>query len=361
MRLGGPAALGFPVSRRLEWNGTVVQVLQRGVLEWDPAAAGARLGDVMDWLAQADLDEWLWVARSIPPATAGPAGEEDLSPQEVHSRRVALLDADPAIRQRITGVQPWEQLYGLPVAFGETELVATLRLQKVAFQRWQIDVPWAKAGTVTIANGGDLAREASLFPPEVLEPEQPTVYQASRPERPVRVLIPQIRINAPIVSLGINKDGSLPVPQRAGDVAWYTYSGMAGEANNGVYSGHLNWDGRAGVFARLKELVDGHEIVLVGEQGIRFIYEVVGCGLVDCHLPVAQPGNIDEFVGFSAFAHITLITCEGRYDRINRDYSHRRVVRARLVAVEGPGTELVSYSLGYGEFLFSADKATPWR
>lgn len=359
LRLGGVAALGFPVSKRFVWNGTVVQVLQRGVLQWDSATSSAKLGDVMNWFTQADLDEWLWVAKSIPAAAEDLTQEEGLAADVVRARRLSLLDRDPGIKQRITSVEKWDQQYGLPIVYGETELVATLRLQRVAFQRWKQDVPWAKAGAVTVANGGDLAREAGLFAPEVLAPEQPTVYRATQPERPVRMLIPKIRVNAPIVHLGISKDGSLPVPQRAGEVAWYTYSGAAGEANNSVMSGHLNWGNQSGVFARLKELVDGHEIVLVGDRGTRFVYEVLGCGLVDCHLPVAQPTHIDEFVGFSAFAHATLITCEGQFDRINRDYSHRRIVRARLVAVEGPGAELTSHGLGYDEFLFTADRPDP--
>ena len=32
-------------------------------------------------------------------------------------------------------------------------------------QHWKIDVPWAKAGEVTIANAGELARDAQLIPP----------------------------------------------------------------------------------------------------------------------------------------------------------------------------------------------------
>lgn len=34
-------------------------------------------------------------------------------------------------------------------------------------------MPWAAAGTVTVANGGDLGKEAGLFPREALVPEQP--------------------------------------------------------------------------------------------------------------------------------------------------------------------------------------------
>ncbi|MGI5836617.1 MAG: hypothetical protein ACOX87_09035, partial [Chloroflexota bacterium] len=38
---------------------------------------------------------------------------------------------------------------------------------------WKEDVPWAKKGDVSVANGGDLAKEAGLWPDEAIVPEQP--------------------------------------------------------------------------------------------------------------------------------------------------------------------------------------------
>src|SRR5205823_5954954 len=110
-------------------------------------------------------------------------------------------------------------------------------------------------------------------------------------------------------------------------------SGEAGQANNAVFAGHVDWAGRAAVFARIKELVNGDQIILVGDHGTRFTYEVLGCDDVECHLPQSTRSDVDEFVGYSAFAHLTMITCEGQWDVIKKDYSHRRIVRARLVAI----------------------------
>jgi hypothetical protein len=268
------------------------------------------------------------------------------------------------VKQRFLAERNWEQLYGLPVAFDETDLAWVLRTQRAAFQQWKVDVPWARRGTITIANGGDLAKEAGLLPSEVLAPEVPTVYRAAAPERPRRLLVPKLRVDAPIAVFGLDqldKDGALPSPKRAEDVAWYDYSGRAGEANNAVFSGHLDWQGRPAVFARLKELVSGDQVILVGEGGTRFTYEVLGCDDVECHLPISSTPDVDEFIGFSAFAHLTMITCEGQWDRINRDYSHRRIVRARLVAVSsdrGEPRELLAEPLPYDSWVFTADAAT---
>jgi len=39
-----------------------------------------------------------------------------------------------------------------------------VRAQRVEFQLWKIDVPWAKAGVVTVALGGDTAKAAGILP-----------------------------------------------------------------------------------------------------------------------------------------------------------------------------------------------------
>ena len=50
-----------------------------------------------------------------------------------------------------------------------------IRTQKAVFQQWKEDVPWAEAGEVTIANGGDiteaLKKSLGWFPAEALSPQ----------------------------------------------------------------------------------------------------------------------------------------------------------------------------------------------
>jgi sortase (surface protein transpeptidase) len=170
-------------------------------------------------------------------------------------------------------------------------------------------------------------------------------------------------MDAPIATFSLsqlNKDGTLPAPKTAGEVAWYDYSGRAGEANNAVFAGHVDWQGVPAVFARIKELVNGDQVMLVGEKGTRFTYEVLGCDDVECHLPLPSRPDVDEFIGYSSFSHLTMITCEGQWDVIKRDYSHRRIVRARLISISGEKGEphdLVAEQLSYENWIYSADAA----
>jgi sortase (surface protein transpeptidase) len=359
-RLGGIRSLGYPASRRFIWNGWVAQVVQQGIMVWHPEDNRAQLALVMDDLSAAGYDDWLRQKQSIP-APFDVHEEAGLDFDAVKARRLRFLDGNPAIKQRFLAERNWQDLYGLPVAYDETEQAWVLRTQRVAFLYWKIDVPWARKGTVTIARGGDLAKEAGLVPQDAQVAEFPNVYRAQTPEAPRRMVIPKLRVDAPVVTFGldeIEKDGALPAPKKAGDVAWYDYSGRAGEANNAVFAGHVDWNGASAVFARIKELVNGDQVILVGDGGTRFVYEVLGCDDVECHLPLSTTPNVDEFVGYSSFSHLTMITCEGQWDRIKKDYDHRRIVRARLIAIttdRGVAKEIVAEPLPYSSWIFTAD------
>jgi hypothetical protein len=167
-RLGGVAALGYPVSRRFEKDGFVVQAMQKGVLQWRRDAGRAWLTNGFDEMHAAGKDAWLREVRSTPPPLPDDwdAGK---SWDQVIRTRLALLDASPAIRERYWSVADPLTFFGLPTSrvedMGNHQAV---RLQRAVIQLWKVDVPWAKAGQTTVANGGDLAKEAGLFPGEAV-------------------------------------------------------------------------------------------------------------------------------------------------------------------------------------------------
>ena len=69
----------------------------------------------------------------------------------------------------------WLNHYGLPQSYGDFGNVFVIRAQRAVFQHWKVDVPWARAGDVTIANGGDVAKEAGLIPKDATTPEEPPI------------------------------------------------------------------------------------------------------------------------------------------------------------------------------------------
>ena len=175
-RLGGVNALGYPISRRFTWEGFLCQAFQRSVLQWRPEVGQAYLVNVFDRLSLAGKDDWLLVERSTPRPWQW-YQDTGLPWDEVLARHLALLDANPAIKEKyLSAVGDPVQMNGLPMApVADMGNAYVLRAQRAVFQQWKVDTPWANAGEVTVALGGDLAKEAGLLPTAALEPESSPV------------------------------------------------------------------------------------------------------------------------------------------------------------------------------------------
>jgi LPXTG-site transpeptidase (sortase) family protein len=162
--------------------------------------------------------------------------------------------------------------------------------------------------------------------------------QRSEPHgaEPVGLAIPQLYVSAPVIKLGLDADNVPLVPDTANEVAWYDFSATPGKNRNAVFSGHVDWQTRAGdpipgVFYRLRELHIGDEILVTLEDESVLTYKVTGNVATDYEDP-----NVSEVMGPTTKDVITLITCGGSWindpsKEFGGVYSHRIVVRAELV------------------------------
>ena len=180
-RLGGVGVLGYPVSRRFTWEGFVVQATQKAVLQWRPDLNRSVFVNLLDEMTEAGLDGWLESERLVPPPAQFP-DEAGLDFPQIVQRRIGLLDQYPALRAAYLSSPDPVEANGLPVApvtdFGP---VLVLRAQRRAFQQWKVDMPFARAGVVTVVNGGDLGKEGSLYPFEAAQAE-PSWMQLAAPQ-----------------------------------------------------------------------------------------------------------------------------------------------------------------------------------
>jgi hypothetical protein len=173
-RLGGVGALGYPVSVRFRMDGFVVQATQRVLMQWRPESGSVAYVNVFDRLHDLGHDEWLLAVRQTP----RPGGFDDRGKawDDVVRTRLAALDERPAIRAAYFAVvgDP-VQANGLPTS-PPTDMGnhLALRAQRVVFQEWKEDVPWARKGQVTVALGGDIAKELGVLPPDAVAPVPPT-------------------------------------------------------------------------------------------------------------------------------------------------------------------------------------------
>lgn len=168
-RLGGLQTIGYPISQRFVWDGFVTQAFQKVIMQWRPEVNQAYFINVFDQLAHAGTDPWLEAFRQTPPSFDHSA-DSGLSWPAVVARHLALLDVNPAIRTRYFQDSDPVLHFGLPMSSKDYGNVFVVRAQRVVLQQWKVDVPWARAGQVVIANGGDVANEAGLLPAEVLAP-----------------------------------------------------------------------------------------------------------------------------------------------------------------------------------------------
>ncbi len=171
-KLGGPDVLGYPVSRRFTWDGFTVQALQKVVFQWHPDTGQVAFVNVLDRMHDLGKDPWLQVYRQTPPPF-DTSPDSGLPWPQVMRRHWAFLDTNPQIRARY-----WQDAdplahFGLPMSYADEGNSFVVRAQRAVFQYWKEDVPWARAGQVTIANAGDLAKEAGLFPSVAVTPESP--------------------------------------------------------------------------------------------------------------------------------------------------------------------------------------------
>lgn len=173
MQTGGPNEWGYPVSHRFIYEGFTVQIFQKAGFQWNPTAGGIAFLNIFDILHEQGFDGQLQQQYSVPPPAAWPqdAGQPFSVIQQNH---LAVLSANPAIQQAFLANPNWLNINGLPMApIANYGNVAVLRAQRAVYQQWLQAVPWAAAGQVTVANGGDVAKSLGLWPSWAVTPLAP--------------------------------------------------------------------------------------------------------------------------------------------------------------------------------------------
>jgi len=165
----GLQKIGYPISQRYIHDGFVTQAFQKAIMQWRPDGNYVALVNIFDDLHNAGFDETL-AARLIP--RQFPAGwDGDIPFDEVVNKRQALLSVRPALQEAYFASSDPLAFYGLPTSEVEDMSVYyAIRLQRAVLQEWQVEMPWAKEGEVTIANGSDIAKELGVLPAEALIP-----------------------------------------------------------------------------------------------------------------------------------------------------------------------------------------------
>lgn len=143
---------------------------------------------------------------------------------------------------------------------------------------------------------------------------------------PVKIKIPALDLEAPIVRVGLNRNRSMEVPQDFDKTGWYEKSSIPGQEGSSVIVGHLNsFTGRA-VFYDLEKLQPGDRIEVIKNDGSVVVFKVN-----DKERYSQRSFPWDKVYLNSGTPLLNLVTCDGYYIKDQGSYSHNLVVKASLV------------------------------
>jgi sortase (surface protein transpeptidase) len=148
---------------------------------------------------------------------------------------------------------------------------------------------------------------------------------AQQTPKPVTLTIPAIGVKAPIINLGLNRNGTLQVPSTTTVVGWYTGSPRPGATGSAIIAGHVDSYTGPGVFYWLRKMRPGERIYVRRADGTLAVFTVT----------VVRMYPKNDFPTTTVYgpvpdAELRLITCGGTFDYATRHYLSNVVVYARL-------------------------------
>ncbi|WP_458249340.1 class F sortase [Streptomyces sp. MAI_2237] len=146
---------------------------------------------------------------------------------------------------------------------------------------------------------------------------------------PDRVRIPTIRVDAPVMPVGLDPDGwvGAPPPEDPNLAGWFTGAVSPGEKGTAVVVGHVDNKSGPAVFYGLGALKKGNRIEVARKDGKTAVFEIYG---IEVFAKNNFPG--DRVYGSKGEPELRVITCGGGFSK-QHGYDGNVVVFARLAEV----------------------------
>lgn len=190
--------------------------------------------------------------------------------------------------------------------------------------------PVSAAAPATTAAAVTPAPDTAPTPSAPPAPAQPPAPDAALPASvPVRVEVPSIGVNAPLIPLGKQANGEVDTPpgQPGSPGGWYKDSPTPGQSGSAVILGHVNTtNSDVGLFYRLHELTPGQAITVTRSDHTAAVFTV---DKVDIYHKSTFP-TVEVYQNADR-PEVRLITCGG-YDRATGQYLDNTVVYAHLTS-----------------------------
>ncbi|MEU2395450.1 class F sortase [Streptomyces sp. NPDC007369] len=210
-------------------------------------------------------------------------------------------------------------------------------------RRWS---PWGVlalvmlSGLAMVRNGADVGdgppQPTAAAAVAVPEGQPPGAMPPAEPAAPAQVLehssvqrirIPAIRVDAPVMTVGLDPQGWVDAPPAEDPnlAGWYLNGISPGQRGSAVIVGHVDNASGPAVFYGLGALRKGHRIEVERYDGRTALFEVYG---VEVFSKDTFPGS--RVYGDTGRPELRVITCGGGYSKA-KGYAGNVVVFARMV------------------------------
>jgi sortase (surface protein transpeptidase) len=159
--------------------------------------------------------------------------------------------------------------------------------------------------------------------PKPAPPPQPAITPTVAP--PVRIQIPAISLNSPLMELAVNSTDQPSAPPSYWEPGWYPASPAPGEVGPAIIAGHLDTYTGPAIFWRLSQVQVGDSILISRADGTTITFIVYKVQAVS-----QQDFPSQEVYGPTPFPELRLLTCAGTWNSAIGKYSQNLVVFARL-------------------------------
>ena len=203
------------------------------------------------------------------------------------------------------------------VAFGLTTACGTSGVGQIGSEQQAVAAPNpSPSSTATNPDG-------STTPSPSTSPTSPPSTQVAAP---IGIRIPAIDVEATMLPLGLESDGSIEVPSDFSQTGWWADGPEPGEVGPAVILGHVDSRQGPAVFFDLRRLQPGDTVEIDRVDGSAVTYAV---DRVEKHSKNDFP--TETVYGPTPEPVLRLVTCGGDFDRDARSYKDNVIVFANLV------------------------------
>jgi hypothetical protein len=184
---------------------------------------------------------------------------------------------------------------------------------------------------ITIDGGAPAPVPATAPVTSSVAPAPPPAAAASplAPSAPTRVRVPSISASSTLIPVGVDADHNVEVPplSQPMQAAWYAHGPTPGSLGPAVVLGHVNGDGKPGIFADLHRVQPGQEIEVDRADGQTAVFTVSRLETV-----AKDVFPTERVYGNTPDAQLRLITCGGSLDQVAHNYLSNVIVYATLTS-----------------------------